>query len=74
MENSRFDSSLINAAPYMRELLEEASQQLADAIYGHIFDTSQNTEEEIEGSDYYICMNEIDVLLKHLNYLEQRAE
>ena len=74
MENSRFNSHLVNAAPYMRQLLEEASELLSDAIYGHIFDPSQNTDEEIEESGYFICKNEIDVLLKHLRYLEQRIE
>lgn len=70
MESSRFNSYLTNVAPYMRQLLGEASQLLDDAIYNHVFDTKHNSEEEIVESDYYICMKEIDELLERLDYLE----
>lgn len=70
MESSRFNSYLTNAAPYMRQLLREASQLLGDAIYTHIFDMKQNSREAIEESHYYICMSEIDELLERLDYLE----
>jgi hypothetical protein len=74
MESSRFNSYLSNVAPYMRQLLGEASQLLDDAIYSHVFDTKHNSEEEIEESDYYICMKEIDELLERLDHLERCQE
>lgn len=74
MESSRFNSYLTNVAPYMRQLLGEASQLLDDAIYSHIFDTKHNSEEEIEESDYYICVKEIDELLERLDHLERCQE
>lgn len=74
MESSRFNSYLSNVAPYMRQLLGEASQLLDDAIYSHVFDTKHNSEEEIEESDYYICVKEIDELLERLDHLERCQE
>lgn len=74
MESSRFNTYLTNAAPYMRQLLEEASQLLDSAIYFHIFDTKHNSKDEIEESHYYICMREIDELLERLEYLERCQE
>lgn len=74
MESSRFNTYLTNAAPYMRQLLEETSQLLDSAIYFHIFDTKHNSKEEIEESHYYICMREIDELLERLEYLERCQE
>ena len=74
MESSRFNSYLMNVAPYMRQLLGEASQLLDNAIYNHVFDMKHNSKEAIEESHYYICMREIDELLERLDYLEDCQE
>ena len=70
MQSNQTNPNLPRYAPYMRDLLQEANSLLSDAIYSHIFDSSVNTKDEIEGSHYYQLMEEIDALLDKLGRKE----
>ena len=70
MQSNQTNPNLARYAPYMRDLLQEVNGLLSEAIYTHIFDSSVNTEEEIEESHYYQVMEEIDTLLDKLGRKE----